>query len=199
MDRFVSFKQLCRQAAEGRDFIIEVRPGRSALAVMAPHGGGIEWGTDALAAAIAGREHGYYAFKGVRALNNADLHIASERFDEPRALMLAGKVRNVITVHGCRSPRSVVYAGGLAAGLKLEVINSLRVAGFKAEDAPGPSLAGVHRSNLCNRGRSGKGLQLELSHKLRRFLMDGHGHPSRANDRFKSFVEAVRRGLAPFV
>lgn len=199
MDRFVSFKQLCRQATEGRDYIVEVRPGRSDLAVMAPHGGGIEWGTDYLAAAIAGREHGYYAFKGVRQRNNADLHIASERFDEPRALLLAGKAHSVITVHGCRGSRSVVYVGGLATGIKLEVITSLQVAGFNAEEAPWPSLAGVHRSNLCNRGRSGQGLQLELSHNLRRRLMDGHGQPSRANDRFKSFVEAVRHGLVPFV
>ena len=73
MDRFKSYNDLCRHAVEGRDFIVETRRGASALAVMAPHGGSIEPGTDTLASAIAGCEHGYYAFKGVRDRNNADL------------------------------------------------------------------------------------------------------------------------------
>lgn len=198
MNRFVSFRELCRQAAEGRDFIVELRPGRSALAVMAPHGGGIEPGTAALAAAIAGDEHGYYAFKGVRTRNNVELHIASERFDEPRALQLARNVGKVVTVHGCRGSRPAVYAGGLAVELKAEIINSLQSAGFEAGEAPYPSLAGVHRSNLCNRGRSGKGLQLELTDTLRRRLTAGLGHQRCANERCRSFVEAIRRVLAQF-
>lgn len=199
MNRIVSFKQLCRQASEGLDFVVEMRGGRSALAVMAPHGGRIEPGTDLLADAIAGREHGYYAFKGLRKLNNAALHLASERFDEPRALRMAGKVHSVITVHGCRGMRPVVYAGGLAAGLKFEVIKSLKAAGFEAGESPSSSLAGVHRSNLCNRGRSGRGLQLELSQRLRHHLTDGHGSRPLPNNHFQGFVEAVRRVLDRFI
>jgi phage replication-related protein YjqB (UPF0714/DUF867 family) len=198
MDRFNSFKQLCRHAAEGRDFIIEIRKGRSAFAVMAPHGGGIEPGTDTIAAAIAGDEHGFYAFRGIRTRNNAELHLASERFDEPRALALARQAQNVVTMHGCRGRISMVYAGGLAGGLKIEVINSLQTAGFAASDTPGPSLGGIHRSNLCNRGQSGKGLQLELSEQLRRQLMARGQYQPNGNDQFKTFVAAVRRALARF-
>ena len=196
MDRFRNYKDLCRHAAEGRDFIIEMRRGGNALAVMAPHGGGIEPGTDTLAGAIAGSEHGYYAFKGVRAGNNADLHIASERFDEPRALALARQVRTVVTIHGCRGRRAEVFIGGLAEGLKIVVLETLISAGFKAGGAPDPSLGGTHRSNLCNRGQSGKGVQLELSEQLRHRLMDGGRHLSPGSDQFRSFVAAVRMALA---
>ncbi len=199
MDRFKNYRELCRHAAEGRDFIIEMRRGGSAVAVMAPHGGGIEPGTDTLAGAIAGSEHGYYAFKAVRARNNSELHIASERFDEPRALVLARQVRTVVTIHGCRGRREEVFIGGLAESLKICVLDSLQAAGFKAGGAPRASLGGIHRSNLCNRGQSGRGVQLELSEQLRHCLMDGGRHLSPGSDRFRSFVAAVRWALVRFV
>jgi len=54
MDRYESFDELCKHAIEGRDFRIRTasRPGQ--VAVIAPHGGGIEPGTSELAEAIAG-------------------------------------------------------------------------------------------------------------------------------------------------
>jgi len=198
MNRFKSFKQLCRRAVEGQDFIVELRKGRSTLAVMAPHGGGIEPGTDTIAAAIAGDEHSYYSFRGVRMLNNTELHLASERFDEPRALALARQVLNVVTVHGCRGRRATVYAGGLAGGLKNSVIKSLQTAGFAACHTPRPSIGGIHRSNLCNRGQRGRGLQLELSEQLRCQLM-GHGqYQLTGNDQLSAFVAAVQCALAQY-
>jgi len=198
MNRFKSFKELCRHAVEGQDFVIELRKRRSAIAVMAPHGGGIEPGTDIIAAAIAGDEHSYYAFRAVRSLNNTELHLASERFDEPRALALARQVLNVVTVHGCRGRRAAVYAGGLADGLKNNVIRSLQTAGFTAGDTPRPSIGGIHRTNLCNRGQSGRGLQLELSEQLRRQLM-GRGQPQLIrNDQLSAFITAVQRALAQY-
>lgn len=195
MDRFKSFQALCRQATAERDFVIEVRRGPSAVAIMAPHGGRIEPGTDALARAVAGSRHSYYAFKGVRPMNNIELHISSRRFDEPRALALARQVRTIVTLHGCRSSYPAICVGGLADDLCRKVIRALREAGFDAAKSPNPSLRGVHPHNLCNRGLSGKGVQLELSAQLRRRLLNRAFHTAGRPHPLGTFAAAVRSAL----
>ena len=198
MDRFKNFQELCRHAVEGRDFRIEMRSGKSNLAVMAPHGGAIEPGTDVLADAIAGTEHAFYAFKGKRIRNNTELHIASERFDEPRALAVARMAHTIITVHGCRGNGTEIYVGGLAADLAGDIIKALKKTGFAASGATRSSLAGVHRLNLCNRGRSRKGVQLELSSRLRRQLTATVTPWSAASHPFNRFVASIRHVLDRF-
>ena len=42
--KILNFAELTRFARPGRDFLIEHRNGTSGLAIMAPHGGGIEPG-----------------------------------------------------------------------------------------------------------------------------------------------------------
>ena len=46
---YQSFRALARHEKRMRDYRILARPGRTGLLVMAPHGGGIEPGTDTLA------------------------------------------------------------------------------------------------------------------------------------------------------
>ena len=73
MDRYASFDELCQHAVEGRDFRIRTvsRPGR--VAVIAPHGGGIEPGTSELAEAIASPDLSFYAFEGLKRNSNGVL------------------------------------------------------------------------------------------------------------------------------
>src|SRR5829696_1494373 len=100
MDRYASFDELRQHALEGRDFRIRTvsRPGQ--VAVIAPHGGGIEPGTSELAEAIAGTAFSFYAFEGTRSNNNRDLHITSTRFREPRCEALVAASPFAITIHG---------------------------------------------------------------------------------------------------
>ena len=49
MDLYTSFAHLSRGEREGRDYRIRWRMGGSGVAIVAPHGGGIERGTSALA------------------------------------------------------------------------------------------------------------------------------------------------------
>ncbi|RYG96563.1 MAG: replication protein, partial [Alphaproteobacteria bacterium] len=89
MDRYGSYPDLAAQEREGVDYrIIEmVRP--SPVAVLAPHGGCIEPTTSLIAAAIAGDDYSLYCFEGLRrGRPHGDLHLTSDRFDEPRARRL---------------------------------------------------------------------------------------------------------------
>ena len=198
MDRFPNYKTLRRHAKENRDYVVELRNGRTGLAVMAPHGGGIEPGTDIIAAAIAGADHAFYAFRGIRPSANAYLHITSERFDEPRALALVNKVQSVVTIHGCRHSRPAVFVGGMDLKFKDTVTFALQRAGFDVRRSDMPGLEGVHPRNLCNRGRRGKGIQLEISDTLRRRLLCGTGGRKllRPAADLAPFVSSIRSALA---
>src|ERR1700722_10923950 len=105
---------------------------RSGVAVLAPHGGRIEGRTSEIARLIAGDEHRLYLFEGLRTTgDNFDrLHLASHRFDEPRALDLISRCDTVIAVHGYAAPGPDVLLGGLNAGLKREIAHALAQTGF---------------------------------------------------------------------
>lgn len=192
MNRFPNFAVLSRHARENLDFTVETLKRRSGYAIMAPHGGGIEPGTALTAAAIAGSDHTYYAFKGIRSRHNRQLHISSECFDEPRALALALASHTVITVHGCSGSRPVVYTGGRDASLRRQVVSRLAKIGIFVDDSPPISLGGLNRYNLCNRGCLGKGLQLEISAGLRRRLVERRIPPT---PYLKLFARAIRQAL----
>ena len=71
-DRYPNFAMLAACEDEGADFQVRYRLADSPVTVIAPHGGGIEAGTSELAEAVAGREHWFYAFEGIRGHENAD-------------------------------------------------------------------------------------------------------------------------------
>jgi phage replication-related protein YjqB (UPF0714/DUF867 family) len=194
-DYYNSFAELARSEVEGRDFRVNCRYGSSRFAIVAPHGGQIERGTCRVAAAIAAQDHGYYAFEGIKARANARLHITSDRFDEPRALTLVAGVATVVSVHGARGADEAVFFGGLDFELRCRLIAALVAAGFRAADDPSPTRQGRGRSNICNRGTTGRGVQIELPVGLRRALFNQTHAGWIPNSAFDRFVAAVRREL----
>jgi phage replication-related protein YjqB (UPF0714/DUF867 family) len=88
-------------------------------------------------------------------------------------MAMARVSHTIITLHGCRAPKPVIYVGGREEALKRTIMINLKRNGFPAGEAPKPSLGGVHHTNLCNRGIRGKGIQLELSGQIRRQLLGG--------------------------
>lgn len=142
---------------------------RSRVAVIAPHGGRIEGRTSEIARLIAGDEHHLYLFEGLRTTgDNFDcLHLASHRFDEPRALDLISGCDTVVAVHGYAARGPDVLLGGLNERLKREVAGALAESGFSCV-TDGHRFPGTDPRNICNRGRSGEGVQLELSEQFRK-------------------------------
>jgi phage replication-related protein YjqB (UPF0714/DUF867 family) len=170
MKPFRTFNALSRAAIPGRDFLIERRRGTSGIAVMAPHGGGIEPGTDIIARAVAGDEHSLYAFIGIRKTDNRMLHLPSHLFDEPDASAMAGDSDTIVTLHGCKGERSAVFIGGRDERLGERMMRRLKRERFHVERCAVAELSGTHPENLCNRGKRGRGVQLELSLGLRQRL-----------------------------
>ncbi|MBL8320242.1 MAG: poly-gamma-glutamate hydrolase family protein [Burkholderiaceae bacterium] len=166
---FESFADLAAAYAAGQDYrIVAVPRPLSSTAIVAPHGGGIEAYTSDIARGIAGDDYGLYVFEGLlRAGNFAALHLSSERFDEPECLRMLGECDRVVSVHGCGAPGEVVWLGGRDQALRDAVFAQLRAAGIECDDAPA-ALAGAGPRNVCNRGRTGRGVQLEVSIALRR-------------------------------
>lgn len=196
MNGYGSFSALLRRETPGRDFVVEWRTGRSGLAVMAPHGGGIEPGTSETARSIARGLHAFYHLDGRKRKHNGTLHITSTRFDEPASQALTAASWKIITVHGCIEDEADVFLGGLDTDLQGLCADALTRAGFTV--AAHPVFRGRQPENLCNRGRAGMGVQLELSLTLRRRLflsLDRHGRrfPTAL---FHDLTEALRRVLA---
>ncbi len=188
MASYKSFKELCQHEVEGRDYRIRMEWRDPRILIMAPHGGRIEPTTAAIAEGIAGDEYSFYCFEGLKAEGNRVLHLESRLFDEPRALEAVEKAEVVITVHGQRDPKGErVMMGGLHSGLRLEIERQLGAAGFQSRPAP-EGLTGRDPLNICNRGKLGEGVQLEVSRRVRDLLRDDRG-------RLRLFAEAVRRAI----
>jgi phage replication-related protein YjqB (UPF0714/DUF867 family) len=165
---FRNFADLAGVHVRGRDYEIAVRrrPG-SPVAVIAPHGGDIEDGTSEVARAIAGEEFNLYRFEGIRpARNYRTLHLTSHRFDEPECLSLIAGCDVVVAVHGCGGSEAAVYLGGLDVPLRDRLAAALGAAHVRAV-VGGHKYPAVHPANVCNRGASGRGVQLEITHALR--------------------------------
>jgi phage replication-related protein YjqB (UPF0714/DUF867 family) len=196
-DKYNSFSDLAKSETLGRDFLVRllVRPG--ATVVIAPHGGGIELGTSELAEAIAGDDFSLYAFEGIKAAGNGDLHITSTRFDEPKCLALVRVSPQAIAIHGEQSEPQTVFLGGLEAETLARLRHSLTASGFRVEIHDNPALQGRNTANICNRGQNSSGIQLELSQGLRRSFFESlstkYGRQTKTES-FDRFVAAVRRG-----
>lgn len=173
----------------------------SQIAVIAPHGGGIEPGTGELADCIAGTGYHFYCFLGRKYKDNQNLHVKSILFDEPRALDLVEKTETCLALHGCEGEEEVVYIGGLNKNLFLLTSEMLKQYGFQVKIAP-VSMGAKSQKNICNRCSGGKGIQLELSYGLRKSMfenVDRRKGREKVNQGFYRFVEAVHRALEKYV
>lgn len=131
----------------------------SPFAIFAIHGGEIEFFTDELARLIASNDVNLYTFSS----DSKTDRITSTQFDEPRALALAKHVETIISLHGQQdSDKAHTMVGGLDAKQRTTMITALRSAGFTTKD-PAKGLHGLHPDNICNRGSTGSGVQLEIS------------------------------------
>jgi phage replication-related protein YjqB (UPF0714/DUF867 family) len=172
-DTYKNFSELSRKRREGTDFkITDKKTADTSIAFVAPHGGKIEKGTSKVASGSANGVFCLYLFEGIMADKNKELHITSHHFDEPRALELVAKCGAVIGVHGRKDggDTETIYLGGLDEDLIELIATGLCNAGFKIR-AEGHDFPAKKNNNICNRGISGKGAQIELPYTLRDRLL----------------------------
>lgn len=165
MDTYSSFKAL---KEDQTNYHINWKDRNAQITILAPHGGNIEPHTSEIAELIAADKYNLYCFNGLRSNNNHILHITSHNYDEERALDLVRSSAFVITVHGCTQRDEMVFIGGLYDELKQHIAAALGRAEIPSIICDGTSRYGGQRpDNICNKGISGKGVQLEISRPLR--------------------------------
>lgn len=193
-DKYNNFQELAAAKQEGKDYSIAYRNNASHVAIIAPHGGAIEPGTSEIARAIAGEDLSHYAFEGLMSAKNSELHITSNKFDEPRCLDLLRSSATAITIHGAAGTDKTVYIGGLDSETKKRLTDSLTKHGFHVGTHPDSWMQGADNSNICNRGHSGASVQLELSRGLRESFFNSLYDRDKTTPRLAQFAEAVREG-----
>lgn len=199
MDAYRSFGELSKTEKEDIDFrILTVRRKGSGTVIVAPHGGAIEPGTSEVAMEVAGDDLSLALFEGIKPEGgNQRLHLTSTNFDEPRCVQLVLGADTIVAIHGEASAEPSVFLGGRDDRLGAQLKALLKRHGYAVGIHGNTDLHGLSAKNICNRGRSRAGVQLELSRGLRRtfFLSltaEGRKEPT---DAFFRFAAAVRQGL----
>jgi phage replication-related protein YjqB (UPF0714/DUF867 family) len=198
VDRYKNFAELAAHEKENTDFRVRSEMRRDAVAVIAPHGGGIEPGTSELAEAFAGADLSFYAFEGLKKDGNGVLHVTSDHFDEATAIELVSASPTVAAVHGeLKCTDNVAFLGGLDKDLGQRIRTALKGAEFVVRIHDNPNLQGVNENNICNRGRSGQGVRLEVSQPLRRSFFESFDRTGRQRPKkaFTRFVDAIRGAI----
>jgi phage replication-related protein YjqB (UPF0714/DUF867 family) len=188
--------------------------------IVAPHGGGIEFGTSELCLAVAGYHpatlavtpgtgvtYDYWIFEGLRASDNSDLHVTSTHCDDGVALSLCAEALNVLALHGCTTSKAalpddaeVALVGGLNATFKQRLLDEFAASGLQAIDAVGhKSLDGEEPTNITNRTLLGMGGQVEITGPMRSAMFTDNTRPRRkftTTKVFWDFAAACRNALA---
>lgn len=197
-DKYRDFFHLRDHELKDVDYCIRNRS-VSGVLILAPHGGGIEPGTSELAEAIADGDHSLYLFEGLKDAGNGELHITSSTFDEPTCLAMMARADRVVTIHGEGRDEAFVFIGGLdKVGIERMSV-SLESSGFAVRPPDKAHLKGHSPTNVCNRGRSGAGVQLEITEGLRRTFFRAllpRSERQHTNSEFARFVGAVRDVLS---
>jgi phage replication-related protein YjqB (UPF0714/DUF867 family) len=194
-DKYKNFDALQR-GEKRRTFRIRTRH-RTPTAIVAPHGGGIEAGTAEIADRIAGSEFSFYAFEGLKASQNRTLHMTSAHFDESECCEMLKNSACVVCIHGEASLKKIVFLGGSDTLTGRRIRQALETAGFVVRTHTSRLLQGTDRRNICNRGTTGRGVQLELSKGLRRSFFAGLSRIGRrtTTENLARFVKALRSAL----
>jgi phage replication-related protein YjqB (UPF0714/DUF867 family) len=197
MDKYKNYEDLKQHEREREDYVVIFRKNNSPIAVIAPHGGGIEPGTFEIADGLAGGMHTFYAFRGIKKRGNGALHITSDRFDETEGVRIVKNADVAVSIHGYHGNDDIVYVGGKNQDLKLKIMYMLNKAGFHAEISAVPGLRGRHPGNICNLCRTGGGVQLEISRGLRDMMFENLGRRSWRTKTvlFFKFVDTLREAL----
>lgn len=199
MDAYRNFVELSKSEKENVDFrILTVKRKGSDTVIVAPHGGAIEPGTSEVAREVAGDDLSLALFEGLKPDGgNRRLHLTSTKFDEPRCVELVLGAGAVVAIHGEASSEPWVFMGGRDHKLGAHLKKVLEGHGYGVKTHRKPDMHGLSPANICNRCRSAAGVQLELSHGLRRSFfrsLTAEGRKEPTNELFR-FAAAVRQGL----
>lgn len=195
-----SYLELQHNYTEPKDYEVSQSLRRSGICVMSPHGGGIEPGISELVRAIAGDDFSWYLFEGRLQKGNWALHIESHVFREPRCVAFVESHQIVLAIHGQDDEISqTTYPGGRNIKARELIGDHLRNAKFNVSCETPHEIIGEDSNNICNRCRSGQGIQLEITAAQRRQFFRGDYRTGAGREHktplFERYVAAVRAAI----
>lgn len=189
-DKYKNFKELSKSEVEGKDYKIVSKQKNNNFLFVAPHGGNIEPGTSEIVKALSKNIFSYYLFEGtkVKEMHNVVLHLTSSHFDEPKLTKMLLRSNTTITIHGYGwdNKSEAVIVGGLDYILIKKIKFNFKKYGFKIKNSK--IFRGDNKKNICNKGISQKGVQLEINRILRRNLI-------KDKNKMKMFVESIYEAI----
>jgi len=189
--QYTTFTALSQAETASQDYEINAHVRSSGIAVIAIHGGNLQPGTTQIAKAVAGNIHSFYSFVSLKPEIDQTLYIPSTQFDEATALDIVGRAQTVLSIHGCQGETEFIKVGGLDRDGLERIKTELAAAGFSVSD---DETGGTNPDNLCNRGRNRRGVQLEISRRLRRRLINS-ANEVQDSAGFSQLVEVLQRCL----
>lgn len=195
-DKFCHYSDLQKEYREGIDYSINLQNRKSKIIIFTPHGGSIERGTSEITRAIADEDFSYYIFESllIHAKDAKVLHITSTRFNEPYCLSIVSQHSQSIAIHGCEGKEPVIFIGGKDHALRNLLRNRLLALGYPIS-GDSNKYPGTHSSNICNKTKTGMGVQFEISNGFRFLLFTdwrtrkGRHEPT---DLFTKFISDIR-------
>lgn len=201
MDKYRSLAALKAALVENVDYRVLALDRRSWLTVASPHGGFIEPGSSAIAAAAAGRQYNFFDFQALKPEGAKELHVTSTRFREPQLTGLLRRSRAAMSIH-CMGTchEQVIWLGGLNATLKQLVLEELLQAGISV-NPDSPQYRGEKPTNFVNMVAE-QGVQLEFSEELLLALFESAPFVGRRRPRLSDLgfvvVTALRSALVRY-
>ena len=176
---------------EKGNYSVKLKKRESNILIVGIHGGGIEPGVSELVGEIAGNDFSSYLFEGTKKKGNSDLHITSNHFDEPRLLKALKKYEKAIFIHGCKDKKEIIYIGGRNYFLGRKLKNELEKKGFRVKLKFFGRFNAKSKRNICNKGKSSKGVQVEISFGLRNKMFEDISSKKGRRKKTKLFREFV--------
>lgn len=206
-DQYTSLDEVKHNFTEGADYRIELFDRQSQATIIAPHGGFIEAGTSAIAAALAKKTFNLFDFQALIPDHESSvhmMHVTSTRFRDQALTRLLKSSSFALSVHAMEDEdHAEIWLGGLNAHFKHLVHSNLKAAHFRV-NLDSPRYRGESENNVVNLPNL-KGVQIEISHKLRKQMFDGRVYFAidRAcappTPRFYAFVRVVRRAINTYL
>lgn len=179
-EKYKNFRELSTESMGNANYKIELQDRGTDFVIVGIHGWQIEPGTENVVRAIAGSDISSYLFLG----SDSTQHITSHNFDESSCIDLLSRSKKTISIHGKKGSDEFVILGGLDTELISKAEQALQESGFKVIPTT-DTVAGIEPSNICNKGSSGKGLQIEMSRELRDSLVQDQS-------RMMTFAQIIR-------
>lgn len=130
----------------------------------------------------------YFTFKAIRTKANAELHVTSRNYDEPKLMKMIANNPYAIAIHGCKGEDEIIYMGGKDEQLMDAMTEEFEKLGIDVRQAPS-HMSGAHDDNIINCCKTEKGVQLELTSGIRKKLFENGRYNKKSRENSSNWTQ----------